>query len=418
MAAGNPTVTCQNDEYQCEIVKGNTVLRKYCAYLPALLMDFCFSAIFTNTAFYSSYLHLSSTFLGTLTAISTGIYVILVIPLGRLSDRIERTYNLAAGCLLLAVLSFILPFCFRKLHLAVVFPCVGISQAFFWPAYEAWLAERGSDGHMIKRLMLFNLFWSIGITAGPVTSSYLYQGSNPVIPFYLAGGFSLLNWSIVFFHAKLHKDIKNAATPTPNLESTWVATQSPPASQHVYLQIARIANFGSWFSLGVLRRIAPKLTLEMGISARMFGNLMLTLGGVQTLTFLWFGTKYSTRWHYRLLPLVCVQFLAVMGFAGMWCLTHAVLWALAFATMAVCAGVTYFSSLYYSLHGEKNKGDKSGWHEAILGTGILFGPFLGGVFADSALGIKSPYLLCAGVIAICIFLEGLSWVWAGEHRSK
>lgn len=381
-------------------------------------MDFCFSAIFTNTAFYSSYLHLSSTFLGTITAISAGIYVILVIPLGRLSDRIERTYNLAAGCLLLAILSFSLPFCSRKLHLALVFPCVGISQALFWPAYEAWLAERGSGRYLVKRLRLFNLFWSTGITAGPVTSSYLYRGSNPVIPFYLAGGFSLLNWITIYSHAKYQKIAENHAKPTSSLDSTRVETQSPPTLQHVFLQIARIANFASWFCLGVLRRIAPKLTLEMGISAKTFGNLMLTLGGVQTLTFLWFGTDYSTRWHYRLSPLACVQFLAAIGFIGMWCLTHTVMWALAFAMIAVCAAVTYFSSLYYSLHEEKSKGDKSGWHEAILGSGILLGPFLGGIFADSSWGIKSPYLLCAGVTTICIFLEGWNRVRAREHRSE
>lgn len=370
-------------------------------------MDFCFSAVFTNTAFYSSYLHLTSTFLGTLTAISSAIYVILAIPFGRLSDRINRTHNLAAGCLLLAILSFSLPFCFRKLHLALVFPCVGISQALFWPAYEAWLAERGSGRYLIKRLRLFNLFWSTGITAGPVTSSYLYRGTNPVIPFYLAGGFSLLNWFTIYSQSKIHTGVGNRATPASRSESTWVEAQPTPTSQRVFLQIARISNFASWFCLGVLRRIAPKLTLEMGISAKMFGNLMLTLGGVQTLTFLWFGTDYSTRWHYRLTPLVCVQLLAVMGFVGLWCWTHAVIWAFAFASIAVCAAVTYFSSLYYSLHEEESKGDKSGWHEAILGSGILLGPFLGGVFADSALGIKSPYLLCAGVIAVCIFLEGL-----------
>lgn len=381
-------------------------------------MDFCFSAIFTNTAFYSSYLHLSSTFLGTLTAISTGIYVILVIPFGRLSDRINRTYNLAAGCLLLAILSFSLPFCSRKLHLALVFPCVGISQALFWPAYEAWLAERGSGRYLIKRLRLFNLFWSTGITAGPVTSSYLYRGTNPVIPFYLAGAFSLLNWFTINSEAKIYEGVENHTTPASSLENTCEETQPPPTSQRVHLQIARIANFASWFCLGVLRRIAPKLTLEMGISAKMFGNLMLTLGGVQTLTFLWFGTEYSTRWHYRLLPLVCVQLLAVMGFVGMWCLTHAVIWALAFATIAVCAAVTYFSSLYYGLHEAESRGDKSGWHEAILGSGILLGPFLGGVFADSTLGIKSPYLLCAGVIAVCILFEGLKRVRAREHRIR
>lgn len=379
-------------------------------------MDFCFSAVFTNTAFYSSYLHLTSTFLGTLTAISTGIYVILAIPFGRLSDRINRTHNLAAGCLLLAILTFSLPFCFRKLHLALVFPCVGVSQALFWPAYEAWLAERGSGRHLIKRLRLFNLFWSTGITAGPVTSSYLYRGKNPVIPFYLAGGFSLLNWFTINAQAKKHLHVENPAKPTSSLENTWEETQPPPTTQRIFLQIARISNFASWFCLGVLRRIAPKLTLEMGISAKMFGNLMLTLGGVQTLTFLWFGTDNSTRWHYRLTPLVCVQLLAVMGFVGMWCWTHAVIWAFAFASLAVCAAVTYFSSLYYSLHKEESKGDKSGWHEAILGSGILLGPVLGGVFADSTLGIKSPYLLCAGVIAFCLFLEGLKRLRKPECR--
>lgn len=395
-----------------------TVIRKYSVYLPALLMDFCFSAIFTNTAFYSSYLHLSSTFLGIITAISTGIYVVLVIPLGRLSDRIERTYNLAAGCVFLAILSFSLPYCYRKFHLALVFACVGVSQAFFWPAYEAWLAERGSGRNLIKRLRLFNLFWSTGITAGPVTSSYLYRGSNPIVPFYLASGFSLVNWFTIYSHAKFHKDATDHATPVSNLKNKWEETRLPHTLQHVFLQISRIANFASWFCLGVLRRIAPKLTLEMGISAKMFGNLMLTLGGVQTLTFLWFGTDYSTRWHYRFLPLACVQFLAVIGFVGMWRVTHTVMWALAFAAIAVCAAVTYFSSLYYSLHEEKSKGAKSGWHEAILGSGILLGPFLGGVFADSFLGIKSPYLLCAGVIAICIFLEGLSRLHVVEHRSR
>ena len=35
--------------------------------------------------------------------------------------------------------------------------------------------------------MLFNLFWSIGITLGPAFSSYLYGDANPFKPFYLAG---------------------------------------------------------------------------------------------------------------------------------------------------------------------------------------------------------------------------------------
>ena len=35
-----------------------------------------------------------------------------------------------------------------------------------------------------------------------------------------------------------------------------------------------------------------------------FGNLMLTLGGMQTLAFLVLGSGYSTRWHYRFAPYI------------------------------------------------------------------------------------------------------------------
>ena len=392
-------------------------LSQYRAYFPALLMDFCISSILTNAAFYSSYLHLSSTFLGTVTAISTAFFVTLAIPFGRLSDRIERTRILSAACLLLAGVSLIFPFCRHKLHLALAFPCVGVSMALFWPAYEAWLAEREGGGGLIKRVMTFNLFWSIGIMIGPVISSYLYRSSNPVIPFYLASGFSLFNWFTIYSQAKSHDVRKQSADvrlkPTPTLEEPPSSTAPSPALKHACLRIARIANFGLWFSLGVLRQLSPKLTVEMGIPARTFGNLMLTLGVVQTLMFLWLGTHRSTRWHYRFLPLICLQFLAAIGFTGIWFLRQPVLWATAFGAIGVCGAVTYFSSMYYSLHGQQDKGDKSGWHEAILGSGTLLGPFLGGVFADSTLGVKSPYLLCAGVIYICICVEGFIWRRAG-----
>lgn len=392
--------------------------QKYSAYIPALLMDFCLSSILTNTAFYSSYLHLSSTFLGTLIAISTAFFVILAVPMGRLSDRVGRARVLCAACLLLASVSFILPFCRRKLHLVIVFPCVGISQALFWPAYEAWLAEREGGGNLITRLMIFNLFWSIGIMIGPVLSSYLYSGSNPIIPFYLAGVFSLCNWGTIYFQSKSHQgrhssSVETDLKPVPTFDQPLLPKPSPE-SQDAYLQIARVANFASWFSLGVLRQLAPKLTLEMGIPTKLFGNLMLTLGVLQTVMFLWLGTARSARWHYRLPPLIGVQLLSAAGFMGIRFLKPPILWAPAFGLIGVCAAVTYFSSIYYSLHGQSDKGNKSGWHEAILGSGILLGPFLGGIFADSALGVKSPYLLCAGVIGICVLGEGFIWRKTGR----
>ena len=374
-------------------------------YLPVLLLDLAYSSILTNTSFYTSYLGLSSTFLGVLMAVTTAFFVVLAIPFGRLSDRIERRYVLYAACLVLGAVSIGLPRCRNSLHLMLIFPGIGISMALFWPAYEAWLAEREGGGKLIHRVMLFNLFWSIGITLGPAFSSYLYGNADPFKPFYLAGAMVLLTLGTIIANSWQTSDALKT-DPSSEIAAAPTETLYPPQPvRTIYLNIARCANFTSWFTLGVLRRLAPKLTKEMGMLPSTFGNLMLTLGGVQTIAFLILGSGYSTRWHYRLAPMLIVQLLAALSFLGIWRLQHTLLWIFAFGVIGVSAAFTYFSSLYYGLDRHVDKGNKSGWHEAILGLGILLGPLLGGILADSRFGTQSPYLLCTGATAIAILVE-------------
>ena len=372
----------------------------FTVYFPVLLIDFAYSSILTNTSFYTSYLGLSSTFLGILNAVATGCFVVLAIPFGRLSDRIDRRYVLYAAFLVLGAASLGLPYSRNGTHLLLIFPGIGISMALFWPAYEAWLAEREGEGELIQRVMLFNLFWSIGITLGPAFSSYLYGDANPFRPFYLAGILILLTL-VAFFgsHFKKLDIVRTHPSEPPEI------LYPPPPVRRTYLNIARCANFMSWFVLGVLRRLAPKLTKEMGMPPAIFGNLMLTLGGMQTLAFIVLGTGYSTRWHYRFAPILIVQLLAILSFLGIWQVQHTLLWTFAFGVIGVSVALTYFSSLYYGLDRQIDKGEQSGWHEAILGVGILFGPLLGGISADSPLGVRSPYLLCGVAVAVAILIE-------------
>lgn len=375
-------------------------IQLFIVYFPALLIDFAFSSVLSNSSFYSSYLKLSSTFLGLLVAIATAFYAFLAIPFGQLSDRVERRRMLYAGCVLIGVVSLGLPFCHKKIHLLLIFPWIGISLALFWPAYEAWLAEREGEGKLIHRVMLFNLFWSTGITLGPTVSGYLYQDANPFKPFYLAGFVGL--FTLIAISLCKSKPISDT---TAEQSQPTQPLFPPPVVRKCHLNMARCANFASWFALGVLRWLTPKLTKEMGIPPTTFGNLMLTLGGIQTLTFLFLGTGYSTRWHYRLAPLVIAQGLAILSFVGIWLVQHTIFWFFAFAVIGVSVAFTYFGSLYYGLDQHVDKGNKSGWHEAVLGVGSLLGPFLGGIAADSRFGTQSPYLLCAIVIAIAIGVE-------------
>ena len=117
------------------------------------------------------------------------------------------------------------------------------------------------------------------------------------------------------------------------------------------------------------------------------------------------GTGFSTRWHYRLSPLLIVQGLAILSYITIWKVQTPLLWTVAFAVIGLSAAFTYFSSLYYGLHKHDDKGNKSGWHEAILGMGILVGPLLGGIAADSGWGVQSPYLVCGVVVSTAILLE-------------
>ena len=382
------------------IANATKTLQLVTVYLPVLLIDLAFSGIITNTSFYTSYLGLSSTFLGVLKAVMTAFFVVLAIPFGRLSDRIERRYVLYAACLVLGSVSIGLPYCRNSTHLMLIFPGIGISMALFWPAYEAWLAEREGEGKLIQRVMLFNIFWSIGVTLGPALSSYLYGDTNPFRSFYLAAIFSLLTLVTIVANS-LQTPAITKTDPTEASEVLY-----PPLSvRTTYLNLARCANFASWFVLGVLRRLAPKLTKEMGMPTSTFGNLMLTLGGIQTLAFLVLGSGYSTRWHYRFAPMFIVQCLTILSFFGIWSIQNTLLWTFLFGLIGVSAAFTYFCSLYYGLDRHTDKGNKSGWHEGILGLGILLGPLLGGVLADSRFGTQSPYLLCAVAIAIAIVIE-------------
>ncbi|MFQ6041246.1 MAG: MFS transporter, partial [Candidatus Poribacteria bacterium] len=330
-------------------------------------------------------------------ASATAFFVFLSVPFGRISDRVGRTLMLYAACILVGFVNLLMPFFYRgAISLALMVPIIGASQALFWPIYEAWLAERVGGGDLLKRIRNFNLSWTVGVTFGPFIAGNVYEINN-TLPFYITVTASMINF-VIINQAKRY----GMEEGSPSMDETVVSIS--PEVRRIYLHIAWIANFASWFTLGILRNIAPKLMLQMGIRERTFGNLMLVNGLAQFLMFLFLGTPHLRRWHYRLSPLLFFQFVGVIGFFVIWIVTNIPLWILAFCAIGTTSGMTYFCSIYYSLHGQVDKGAKSGFHEAILGSGVLLGPFLGGAVAD-LFGLKSPYLLCVIVIFISMMGE-------------
>jgi len=233
---------------------------------------------------------------------------------------------------------------------------------------------------------------------GPPISGHLFQLS-PLAPFYVASIVSLCNFGIILSQAKTSGD-------KPKVEQIETIPKSRggalcPSSVLPYLYIAWIANFSSYFTLGITRYLSPKMTIERGIGSGTFGNLMLLLGIGQMIMFYYLGTESSQKLHYRLFPLVGFQSLALIALLSIWRFHNISIWAISFFMIGITIGMTYFSSIYYSLHGNLDKGGKSGAHEAVLGSGALLSPFVGGIAADK-FDPQSPYFICSALYFVSI----------------
>jgi len=80
------------------------------------------------------------------------------------------------------------------------------------------------------------------------------------------------------------------------------------------------------------------------------------------------------------------------------------LFILAFLGIGFAGGMTYFSSIFYSIHKQDKKGKKSGFHESFLGLGIALGPITGGL-AVREFGLRAPYILAIIVFAASIVVQ-------------
>jgi MFS family permease len=168
-----------------------------------------------------------------------------------------------------------------------------------------------------------------------------------------------------------------------------------------YLYLSWAANSVSYLALSIIRYLLPKFIYQIAESGRALrmapltsGLMMLCQAGAQFIMFFVLGT--TQRWRYKFTPLVVSQICASFGFLFIWLSNSPGLWGIGLIIIGLNVGMTYSSSIYYSLHGSTDPGGKSGWHESILHSGTIIGPTIGGALADYV-GLKSPYLFCAAV---------------------
>ena len=356
--------------------------------------------------------------LSRLGAISAFCYSVLCLVAGPVSDRIGRKASAALACLGLALAYVLAGLAGSIDRLLVLSILSGSSGAFFWPAIQAWIADLSGRGRrrLAHRLGLFNVAWSAGLTVGPTYIGFVWAsgaalGLSQRIAFWSTAGLVLLIAAIALGTRTRPVD------PDPVAENDHQEARAHP-HQASLLFGARVGTFASWFAVGVIVSLFPKLAAELGYDERMRGVLASCYHVGQFGLFA-FALRPGT-WQLRRWPLVLALGLSMVGMLSLVWARSPLHFGLVFLIAGACASVAYTASLFHSLHGRvEDRGKLAGIHEAVLASGSFLSPLIAGFLAEY-ISLRAPFVLVGVVLAGGIVAQIVAWrvCAAGEVVAK
>ena len=333
--------------------------------------------------------------IGLIGTITASVHMVLANLGGRLSDRVGRRILVVMGPLIFSISSFLATQATGVGYILALAGFNGLGMAIFWPSFQAWVADSQTGSNLARNIGSFNMSWTAANLLGPTLSGILFSLQTRV-PFWVAGALSFM----LFF--LLRASVGDRGPQPVKERSADPQEAEVPEWGRTFLYAIWIANFASWFILGNLRYQFPKLARDMAMSPSTIGLLLSCIGFSQFLGF--FLLRGSDRWHFKKSFLLGAQLLGAAGLLLICFFSRPLVFASSFILIGLCASMTYYSSLYYSVRLLKRKGKGTGLHESILGSGVVLGPLLGGAAALSA-GMRAPYLLCLAVLAGAIIIE-------------
>jgi MFS family permease len=367
----------------------------------SFLMDCCVSMANLSVQYLGIHrLAAPNVVLGLFASVFSCAYAAGCMVSGSLSDRFGRRTLAYAGSFCCLIVWSVLPLLPSWRWVLPTMLFAGAALSLYWPSMQAWLAELsvGRPGGLRRAIGFFNISWCLGLMLGPVLAG-LFWPLDFRLGFWAPAGLMVGLAAILYripVSGAVHGECPEPAAgmdPGGHPEDT-----ARPEDTLLFMRFAWIGNFSSWFASGALLALFPKLGNQLGFDPQTIGFTVAAfrLGQVGMV----FLAMHCGLWQYRLWPLLVVELTAMLTFflGG---IAHSP-WAFGviFAIGGCAAGLTYASSLFYSLAGrEGGRGRKTGFHEAILGSGAFLGPLVGGLAAQW-FGLRAPFLAAAGICAV------------------
>ena len=317
---------------------------------------------------------------------------------GRISDawgRKKPTIVASLGCVVVWLLMIVAR---SPYHLLALVPFSGFFLSLLWPPMQAWLSEftAGNRERLNRTMALFNISWTAGIMIGPLVAGFVWDSCwwlAFALPAMIAAACVLL-----LVRTPTHEQVD---LPQPEDRPMH------PERARLFLFLAWIGNFASWYARGTVGSLFPQLSKALGFSSVLLGALifLMSLGQFAMFTL----TRREHRWQYRLAPLLLAEFVGLAGMLLAAIARRPEMFVVAFLASGLCCGVTYAGSLFYALDGvHEDRGRRSSLHEAVLGSGIVIGPLLGGLLGQSV-SLHAPFAAAAAVFGLAMVAQLVLW---------
>lgn len=373
-------------------------------YLVSLLMDMSVAGVTFAISRRAAELGATSTELGWLGAVWIGVYGALVLLTGHVSDRIGRRKLAVIGCFIASSMTLLCSFTMRVPLLLWFSAGIGAGIACFWPSIIAWLGEGLSGAQLAKRLTTFGVVWNTGLLLGYGFTGVIFKHWRQ-LAFYASAG------CILFILVLLLLPVR--ARPPGELNDSDGPAVRPYQKPHVpagrgFRKTAWLALFATNFALNGTAALFPQLATHIGISADVHGALLAAGRGAALVAFV--ALQLLTFWRTRLWPLWVAQACCATSIVWIGLANATWMFATAWAIGGLVSGYAYQASIYFTLEEMSEKGKGSGFHEAMVGSGMFFGPMLAG-WAGNSHGLRTPYLFCAAALLALIAAQMILVFW-------
>ena len=322
----------------------------------------------------------------TLAALNGLAYVSVVGMAGRFAQKYGYFRALKVGFLIMAV-ALILGVVVRGVNSTVITMVIWtLGIGFTWPALEAIVSEHEPPGKLQRRIGIYNVIWALGSGLATFVGGALQDRLGTLSTFTIPAVIHLAQLGFLLWLEQQDRGyVPVAMDPNPTQLGEQAASMRSSVPPSVFMKMAWVANPFSYVAINGLIPVIPQRAVDLNLDATAAGVFSSVWFFARSAAFvglwLWTGWHYRFRWLIWSYVAMAICFVLILVGHSFWLLIGAQV------VFGFAVGLTYYSSLFYSMDIGDTKGEHGGLHETALGMGIFGGPAIGAVslrfFPDS-----------------------------------